>query len=158
MVKRKFNWLDAVIVAVLVLGIAAAAFFFLKKDNTFVGAAEKTYEVTLRFNRATVDEFDYYQVGDTMYRQNRTEVLGTITDLKAVENYTECYDAATGSYKKLSRGLRGGVEMTVRVQGSIVDGELTVGGAPLLIGTEFYPQSDTTRSVITVWNILEVTA
>lgn len=157
MAKRKFNWLDAVIIAVLVLGIAAAAFFFLKKDRAPMGTPEKTYEVTMRFHRATEDEFDYYRVGDTMYHQNRTGVIGTITDLKPVEFFTEEYDPVTGTYKKVSEGLRGSVEMTLRVQGTVVGGELTVGGDSLLVGQQFFPQSDTTRSIITVWSIREVT-
>ena len=159
MAKRRFTWLDGVIIGVLVLAVAAVAVWYFTKDNGAALVAEnKEYEVTLRFNRATEDEFDYYRVGDTMYYQDRVAPLGTITALKAVENLTEKYDPVTGTYVALQENASGAVEMKVRVQGAVVNGDFTVSGWNVYIGEVFFPQSDTTRSIVTVWDIEEVTA
>ncbi|MBQ8893964.1 MAG: DUF4330 family protein [Clostridia bacterium] len=157
MAKRRFTWLDAVICGLLILALAGAAVWYFTKDSG-AGVATKEYEVTLRFNRATNDEYDYYKIGDTMYFQERAAVLGTITGLKPIEKATEEYDPVNGRYVKLVDPETSAVEMTLRVQGAVIDGEFTVNGETFHIGQEFYPQSDTTRSVMFVWDIEEVAA
>lgn len=154
MTKRRFTWLDAVI-CLVVLAVAAVAVWYFTRDNNTASAAE--YEVTLRFERATEDPYDYYKVGDVMYFQERAAELGTITALAAVEYPDEEYDAVNGRYVKVLPKL-GGVEMKLRVQGAVIGGEFTVNGETIHIGEVFYPQTDTTRSIMTVWNIEEVTA
>lgn len=154
MTKRRFTWLDAVI-CLVVIAVAAAAVWFFTKDNSASAATE--YEVALRFKRATEDPYDYYKLGDVMYFQERAAVLGTITALAEVEYAEEEYDAVNGRYVK-ALPLRGGVEMKLRVQGAVIGGEFTVNGETIHIGEEFYPQTDTTRSVMTVWDIKEVAA
>lgn len=158
MTKRRFTWLDGVICGVLILAIIAGAVWYLKKDNTAVGSDLKDYEVTLRFTKATTQPFDYYQVGDTLYFQNRTAVLGTITGLKNIERRFEEYDSENGRYVAVVDPEQQMVEMTVLVQGAVVDGKFTVNEQNFHIGQIFYPQSDTTRSIMTVWDIEEVQA
>lgn len=154
MKKRRFTWLDGVICGVLILAIIVGAVWFLNKDRTVNDLKE--YEVTLRFDRATTEPFDYYKVGDTMYFQNRVAELGTITGLKDIERKFEEYDTATGRYVAVVDPERRSVEMTVRVQGAVIEGKFTVNGQNFHIGEVFYPQSDTTRSIMTVWDIEEV--
>lgn len=158
MKKRRFTWLDGIIIGVLVLAVAAAAVWYFTKDNSAAAAATQEYEVTLRFERATEDAFDYYKVGDTMYFQERVAALGTITGLNAVENLKEEYDAVHGRYVQYTDPERGAVEMTLRVQAAVINGEFTVNGEVIYIGQTFFPQSDTTRSIMTVWDIEEVAA
>lgn len=155
MTKRKFTWLDGVIIGVLVLVIAGVGIWYFGRDKGVI-QTEQTYEMTLRFPRATVDEFDYYRVGDTMYFQARTGVLGTITSLKGVDNVVEEYDAAKGCYVATPHPTIPAVEMKVQVQGTVSNGDFTVGGNTFFIGQMIFPQSDTTRSVCTIWDIEEV--
>lgn len=158
MKKRRFTWLDGLIIGVVILAIAAVGIWYFTKDDGAAVAATQEYEVTMRFERATNDEYDYYKVGDTMYFQERAGVLGTITELRAVENEKEEYDAVNGRYVKITNPQRGAVEMKVRVQGAVIAGEFTVNGETVTIGQTFFPQTDTTRSIMTVWDIEEVAA
>ncbi len=154
--KKRFTWLDALICGVLILALAVVGVWYFTKDGS--GAEVKEYEVTLRFPRATYEEFDYYQVGDRLYFQGRTAELGTITSLKEIDLVYEEYLEKEARYVKAVHPEKKAVEMKVRVQGAVVEGSFTVNGKPVMIGQEFYPQSDTTRSVFTVWDIEEVAA
>lgn len=156
MTKRRFTWLDGVICAVLILAIIAGAVWYFKKGDAAADSRLKDYEVTLRFTEATSQPFDYYQVGDTLYFQNRTAVMGTITGLEMIDRKLEEYDSENGRYVSVVDPERKMVEMTVLVQGAVVDGKFTVNEQNFYIGEIIYPQSDTTRSIMTVWDIEEV--
>ena len=156
MKKRRFTWLDGLICGVVLLAIVAGAVLFFGRGEEPAAGAMKTYEITLRCTQATNDPYDYYKVGDTMYFQNRTDELGTIKDLKLVDKVHEVFDKEQGCYVELVDQERKQIEMTVEVQGSLEKGEFTVKDEVLYIGMVFYPQNDTTRSVMTVWDIEEV--
>ncbi len=156
MAKRHFTWLDGLLIA-LVLVLALGAFWFFTKDSA-PAAAKQQYEITLRFKQATADPYDFYEVGDVMYFYTRSQKLGTITALSSHDLITEEYDAVGGRYVALTDPQWKEIEMKVLAEGIMDSGELTVNGEPISIGLEFYPQSDTTRSVATIWDIKEVAA
>ncbi len=158
MKKRTFTWLDGVLCAVLALVLIVGGVFLFGKGDKAAVSSEKTYEMTMRFNRATTEEFDCYKVGDTLYFQNRTGVLGTVTDLKLIDKVQEEYDEENGRFVAVVDPEIRAVEMKVQVQGGVKDGAFTVGGQELHIGQVLYPQSDTTRSIMTIWDIEEVQA
>ena len=153
MAKRHFTWLDGVCIA-LVLVLAVGAFWFLNRDSGETAARQ--YEITLRFKQATADPYDFYQVGDVMYFYTRSQTLGTITALSSHDLVTEEYDAVNGKYIAVTDPQWKHIEMKILAEGTMADGELTVNGEPISIGLEFYPQSDTTRSVAVIWDIKEV--
>ena len=155
MAKRRFTFLDGLLI-LLALAVIAAAVWYFTRD----AAPEQTalYTVTLRIDQATENEADYYQPGDTMYFQNRTAVLGTVKTVEAIEKTYEEYDPVGGRYVEIVDPEWNRLMMTVEVQGGLVDGEFIVNGESLYIGQVFYPQSDTTRSIATVWDIEEVAA
>ncbi|MBQ8599806.1 MAG: DUF4330 family protein [Clostridia bacterium] len=155
MAKRRFTWLDGVCVA-LILALAVGALWFFTKDSG--NSAEKQYEVTLRFKQATADPYDFYKVGDMMYFYTRSQKLGTITALSSHDLITEEYDAVNGKYVTVTDPQWKQIEMKVLAEGTMADGELSINGEPISIGLEFYPQSDTTRSVAVIWDIEEVAA
>ncbi len=156
MAKRHFTWLDGVCIA-LVLILAVGALWFFTKDSA-APSAKQQYEITLRFKQATNDPYDYYQVGDLMYFYTRSQELGTITALSSRDLITEEYDAVNGCYVALTDPQWKEIEMKVLAEGIMSNGELTINGEPITIGLQFYPQSNTTRSVATIWDIEEVSA
>ena len=158
MKNRKITWLDGLICGVVVLAIIVGAVLLFGRNDSADSQNLKTYELTMRFTRATVAEFDYYKVGDTMYFQNRTEELGTITHLEEIDRVYEEYDEDNNRHVAVVDPERKNVVMKVKVEGVLDGGTFTVNGNKLHIGMVFYPQSDTTRSIMTVWDIKEVQA
>ena len=157
--KRRFTWLDGLCI-LLVLALAAGAFWFFTKDSGTEDTASepKNYILTLRFTQATTDPYDFYEVGDTIHFFTRTQELGTITSLELLDWVKEDYNAAKGEYVTYVDPLRKQIQMQVLVEGSIQNGTFTVNGEELSIGGVFYPQTDTTRSSMTIWDIEEVAA
>ncbi len=157
MTKRKFNWLDALCI-LLVLAIIAGAIWYLKKDDTAAPADTKPYVVTLRFTQATTDPHDFYKVGDKLHFFTRSAELGTITSVESIDWVREEFNETTGEYYTYVDPQHKQIEMKVLTQGSVEGGMFTVNGSTLLIGGTYYPQTDATRSVMVVWDIEEVAA
>ena len=156
MAKRRFSWLDGLICAVLALAIAGGALWFFFFREPEAESAGKQYDLTLRFTQATTDPYDFYKVGDTMYFMTGEKKMGTITALKSMDKITEYLHAESGKFIDAADPHRKTIEMTVRATGTLEGGDFKVNGDSLHIGMEFYPQSETTRSIITVWDIEEV--
>ncbi len=156
MFKKRFTPLDWVLIGVVVAALAAGAFwFFGRKDQA---AAENTapYLLTLRFEQKTEAEYDHYKVGDILYFQNRTEELGEITALSYKNNLIETFNKETESYIVSIDKTSKYIVVEVRVDGVLGEGKFTVNGKELYIGQVFYPQTETTRSAMTVLDIEEV--
>lgn len=156
MKKRRFTWLDGLICGVVLLAAIAGAILLFGRGDGAVGEELKSYEMTLRFTQATDDPYDYYKVGDTMYFQNRTEELGIVTGLKQLDKVSEEFDEDRGCYVEVVDPEKKVIEMKVEVRGTLDKGTFSVNEEPVYVGMVFYPQSDTTRSIATVWDIEEV--
>lgn len=156
MKNRRFTWLDGLICGIIALAVIVGVVLFFGRDGEAADAPLKTYEMTLRFTQATEDPYDYYKVGDTMHFQNRTAELGVITALKQMDKRYEEFDEEKGCSVQLIDPKRKEIEMKVEVQGALEQGSFKVNGEAFYIGMVFYPQSDTTRSVMTIWDIEEV--
>ncbi len=156
MKKRHFTWLDGLICGVVLLAVVAGVVLFFGRGNESAEEELKTYEMTLRFTQATDDPYDYYKIGDTMYFQNRKGELGVIKDLKLMDKVYEVFDEGKGYDVDVVDPKRKLIEMKVEVQGFVEKGRFTVKDNVLYIGMVFYPQSDTTRSIMTIWDIEEV--
>lgn len=176
--KRKFNWFDAVVCGIVALAILFGAYwFFLREEpitrqpepgaavgengeteQTYVWVEAKPYDVTVRFNQATTDPFDFYHVGDTVYFRGGESKLGEVLKLELKDLITESLDVHQGKFVQTVNPDQKSVEMTIRVMASLKNNRLVVGEEPIYIGLEFYPQSKSTRSVMTIWDIKEVAA
>lgn len=154
MKKRTFNWVDGVTIALAVLLIAGAAWYFLRGRKP--ATPEKDYLVTMRFTQATFDPYDYYKIGDTVYFYSRSSVMGKITSLRQLDTVYETFNRSLGAYQKVIDDKAKTLEVQVAVKGVIENGEFTVNGEKVFMGQTLYPQTDTTRSVMVVWKIEEV--
>ncbi len=157
MLRKKFNWLDGLLIALLLL-IAAAAIWYFTIGKKEIGNTKKQYEVTFRFTQTTKDPYDFYQVGDTLYFYTRTDLMGTVTSLSTMDHLTEDFDLHAGKYIAVVDPQWKTIEMKVLVSGSVSNGSFRVSGQELAIGKTYYPQSNTTRSAMVLWNIEEVGA
>ena len=154
MAKKRFTWLDGLCI-VLIAAVVIGAIWYLTRGDKLSGT-EKEYEITMRFTQATNDPYDFYQVGDTMYLYTRSGVLGTITSLTSMDRIIEDYDRETGRYITYTDQRWKTIEMKVLARGTLSGGTFQVADEELSIGKTFYPQSDTTRSIMVIWDIEEV--
>ena len=157
MAKRRFTRLDALICAILALVIAGGAvwFFFLQEEEVLPPEG-KEYDLTLRFTQSTTDPYDFYEVGETLFFFGGEKKVGTITELRSMDKIIEYLYAEKGKFVDVADPERKTIEMKVRVTGTLENSSFKVNGEQLFIGMEFYPQSEKTRSTITVWDIEEV--
>lgn len=155
--KHKFNWLDILISALLIVALVGGlAWYFVRESKEPQPPTPKNYEITLRFNQMTTDPLDFYQVGETLYYQGGKKAIGTIIDLQIKDYITETLDEAQGKFITTVHPETKSVEVKVRAQGVIENHKLMVNGETIFIGKEFFPQSQITRSTMTVWSIKEV--
>jgi len=154
--KKRFTWLDGVLLAVLAIVIAVGAYLVLKPAEKEEDAETREYLVTMRFNQVSEIENDGYQVGDKLYFQDRVDTLGKIQSVKTIDRQIERFNVNTGEYVLMTDPDQKTVELQVLVEGVLEDGKFTVEEQELFVGRLFYPQSDTTRSGMTIWSIEEV--
>ncbi len=154
MLKRKLNWLDITLIALLILAVAAAAWYFTRGDEAIAGD-QKDYTITLRFSRETTHPTDYYEIGDSLYQINKV-LIGEILALEEKELQSEEFNPETGEYQVIVNPVKKQIEMKVKATGSIRAGVLMVNGEELYVGQNFYPQGVNTRSTMEIWAIEEV--
>ena len=161
MKKRRFNWLDAFCILLALLVLAGGLWYVLSNCSMLPKELEpKEYEIALRFSRTTTDPYDYYAVGDTMYFTGGEKKLGTITSLEIVDLMHEVYVAETGEYVLYADPQEKQIVMKVRAMGSVNRERnwFLVNEEALSVGMTFYPQSEETRSTMTIISIEEVAA
>lgn len=77
--KRKWNWLDTVIVVLIVAIIVGAVFFFLRPQQAILQSAEKNdFTLTVDTPRDKAGTYDALQVGDEVYMVGSNDVFGII--------------------------------------------------------------------------------
>lgn len=157
--KRKFTWLDGVVIGVLVLAVAVVGVWYFNRGGDASAAALKDYRVTLQATQLANEVGECYAEGETLYFQNRVGVVGTIetVDQEPRNKKVEKFNAATGEFVVYEDPNQKLIQMTVVAQGTMENGSFTVGGEELQIGQTFYPQTDRARATMLVLDIEEVT-
>ncbi|MBQ3084862.1 MAG: DUF4330 family protein [Clostridia bacterium] len=156
--KRKFTWLDGVVIGVLVLAVAVVGVWYFNRGGDAPAAELKDYRITLQAVQLADEVGECYAEGETLYFQNRVGVLGTIetVDREARNKEVEKFNATTGEFVVYEDPNQKLIRMTVLAQGTMENGVITVGGEELNIGKTLYPQTDRARSTMLIWDIEEV--
>ncbi len=153
MLKRKLNWLDITLIAVVVLALAAAAWYFTRGGEV-IASNQSDYVITLRFTKETTHPTDYYEVGDQLFQTNKT-LIGQILSLEEKDLVDEEFNPVTGEYNRVVDPEIKQIEMKVKATGEIKNGILMVNSEELYVGQKFYPQGLSTRSTMEIRNIEE---
>lgn len=157
MFKRKFNWLDAVCILLVVALILGGVWFFTRREEP-KEAEEKgePYLLTLHCIQNTEDPTNYMKEGDTLYYLNHTDEIGTITSVKLIDRLVEEFDENKGEYIVVKDPAKQIVEVQVEAKGILEKHSFTVNGVKLEVGLVIYPETDVARTSATVWSIEEV--
>jgi hypothetical protein len=146
MKKHRFNWIDGLVLVVVVLLIAGTCFKFLGMDPTAQLQDQVDFTFDLRIEGVRQFTVDAIQVGDTIYDSTAKIALGTITNVEATPAETTIYNP-DGTLTKGILEDRYDVVVTVESQGVRNDGVLQVSTCDIQLN-----RSATYYTKYSVWN------
>ena len=154
--KKRFSWQGGIAVLLVAALILVGFWYFTKEEAPLKEEQGVPYILTLRCSQMSEDPFNGLKEGDTLYNLNRTEEIGTIRSIKLVDWEIEDFDRKTGQYITVTHPEDQLLELEVEVPGIRKDFYFKAGGVRLHLGQVFYPETDSTRLIATVWGIEEV--
>jgi hypothetical protein len=146
MKKHRFNWIDGLVLVVVVLLIAGTCYKFLGRDPTAQRQDQVDFTFDLRIEGVRQFTVDAIQVGDTIYDSSAKIALGTITNVAAIPAETTIY-YPDGTLVKGTLEDRYDVVVTVESQGVRNDGVLQVSTCDIQMN-----RSATYYTKYSVWN------
>lgn len=96
--KFKLNFIDILILAVLVVALGVLAYIFVFSDTTIVEGEHHTVEYVVEISSVNAEAFkDAVNVGDTVaLEEKRSTILGTVTGVET----RDCYKAGYSNTEK----------------------------------------------------------
>lgn len=85
MKKHKFNWVDGLILAVVLLLIAGTAVKFLFMDTTSIKKDQVDFQYQVLIHGVRSVTVDALQVGDTVYDNEGKGAVGVISDIQVAD-------------------------------------------------------------------------
>jgi hypothetical protein len=146
MKKHRFNWIDGLVLVVVVLLIAGTCYKFLGKDPTAQRQDQVDFTFDLRIEGVRQFTVDAIQVGDTIYDSSAKIALGTITNVAATPAETTI-SYPDGTLAKGTLEDRYDVVVTVAAQGVRNNGVLQVSTCDIQMN-----RSATYYTKYSVWN------
>lgn len=126
MKKRKYNWVDGLIVVVVLLLIVGTCVKFMGRDvrSTKTPATAFSYELSVRgVRQITVDAL---QEGDIIYDNAGKGTVGVISAMEAVPA-VENAGYPDGTIREMQLEDRFDVTLTIEAEGTVADGAYRIG-------------------------------
>ncbi len=134
--KRRFNIVDAVLIAlVLLAGVGAYA---LRDRSTGADVARETYPMrfTVEFTRAPHAMVDAMHAGDDVYRSTDGAHLGKLADFYAVPHVENVYSERLGRFVEYECEESDDVYMVIEGDAHSTAKDIVFGTVPVKIGAE----------------------
>lgn len=97
--KRKWNWLDTLIVCIAVVLIAGVCFFLFRPADTELSAnPEMDYYLTFETEKAKVGTFDKLKVGDVVYVISDDKEFGVIESVESLPYQAAVFNETTKQF------------------------------------------------------------
>lgn len=126
MKKRKFTWLDGLVILVVLALLAGTGMKFLFKETTAVTDEENRFQYQLEIQGIRQVTVDSLSVGDTLYDNSGKGEVGTIVDVQAVPARTTIAKD-DGTLVDGTIEDRYDVVLTVEAEGEKADGYYQIG-------------------------------
>lgn len=155
MKKIKWNWLDTVIVLVVVLVIAVACFILFRPGASASNATDET-ELFLTFDtpKDPAGTYDVLQVGDEVFSVKTDKVMGTIEKVEILPYKTAVFNEETKQYDVFENTAYPFCRLTVKITGyKTDDGEVYANGMQLLYDEDWYLETTDLRFSATISDI-----
>ncbi len=158
--KIKWNWLDTLIVCVVVALIAGVAIFFISQRSNSVEEEQDSYlYITFDAARARVGTYDTLKTGDEIMISTNGEHFGKIVDVNILPSRTVIFNESTKKFQVYENENYPYCRFTVKVKGYINDNnEAFVISKPILYDEEWFMETTALRLVANVTGIKEVSA
>lgn len=129
--KNKFNWVDAVII-IIIIGLGIGVFSYLRKPNTVATADRAPIIVTVRVDKVLMETVNGINIGDTFKDKDTNQVFGKVIDKVVTETY-EMVETGDGRVVKATIPNRHSVFITLEGEAVVTDDYINVGGRDVRI-------------------------
>lgn len=152
MKQHKFNWIDGLVLAVVLLLAAGTCLKFLVMDKTAVTREGVSFTYEVRIEGVRQYTIDAITEGDTLYESEGKGVVGVIESI-STEPATNTAAYPDGTTKEVPIEDRYDVTVTVSAQGTAEGGRYQVGTYDIGVGrdtsyfTKYSAWSGTIRSI-----------
>lgn len=126
MKKHKFTWIDALIIAVVVVLLAGTYVKFFVKDTTSVTAQVEEFTYQLRIEGLRQCSVDSLQVGDKLYDNEGKGYVGEIASIE-IFPATTTYIDPDGIISEIPIEDKFDVLLTVAAEGTVRNGVYSMG-------------------------------
>ncbi len=126
MKKHKFNWVDGLVIVVVLLLIAGTAVKFLVKDTTNINKAQEQFQYQLLIHGVRDITVDALQVGDTVYDNEGKGAVGVISNIE-VSDAPYVVSRPDGTMVQGTMEDRYDVVLTLDAQGEPTDQTYKIG-------------------------------
>lgn len=97
--KKKWNWIDTVIVIVLVVLIAGACYFlFGRNEQVSIQREETSVYITLDTSKDRIGTYDSISAGQEIRFAENEQLLGTVESAEILPYRSAVFDESTKSY------------------------------------------------------------
>ncbi len=145
MKKHKFNWVDGLVIVVIVLLIAGTCVKFLVLDRDTGAEKGVTFTYDLRIAGLRDVTVNALQVGDTVYDNTGKGAVGVITDI-AVSDAVTNINYPDGTVRQGTIEDRYDVVLTLSVSGTVSGDSYEVGTYDIQVNS-----SDTYFTKYSIW-------
>lgn len=135
MKQHKFNWIDGLVIAVLLLLVAGTCLKFLVIDKTAVTREGVSFTYEVRIEGVRQYTIDALSEGDTLYESEGKGAVGVIESISSEPAMTTAA-YPDGTTKEIPIEDRYDVTVTVSAQGIIDGGSYQVGTYDIGVGRQ----------------------
>ena len=133
MKKHKFNWIDGLVIAVIVLLVAGTCLKFFVMDTTSVGRATTPFTYEVKISGVRQYTVDAIQAGDALFESEGKGQVGVIEEITA-EPAVAVASYPDGTTREVSVEDRYDVILTVSAEGVLDGGVYKVGTYDIRVG------------------------
>ncbi len=158
--KIKWNWLDTLIVCIVVALIVVGAVFFLSQRPDAVIQTQDSYlYITFDTVKARLGTYDDLKVGDEIMISTNGKSFGEIIDVNILPSRTSVFNENTKKNQIFENEKYPYCRFTVKVKGYINDkNEAYADSKAVLYDDEWFLETTSLRVVANVTGIKEVSA
>jgi hypothetical protein len=128
--KRKFNWVDIVIVGIIVGLIYVGYQYLIKPNQTLVDKVEA--EVIYRVESVLIETANGIKVGDVFKDKDTNQIIGEVIDKKITESY-DFVNTGDGRIVKSKKPNKYDVYLTIKGDAIVTEDYIRMGGRDMRI-------------------------